>query len=111
MKSQADCIEALDVGMLARAGEVLRVLAHPARLRLLALLERQGPTPVLELAARAGLSQPAASQQLSVLRRKRLLAAERRGRQIWYSVRDPAVPAMLCCMRSQYGQAEPIRSK
>jgi len=69
------------------AGELLRVLAAPARLAILAELAEQ-PRFVHELVDRLGMSQPLVSQHLRVLRGARLVGVERRGREAVYSLAD-----------------------
>jgi ArsR family transcriptional regulator, zinc-responsive transcriptional repressor len=69
------------------AGELLRVLAAPARLAIVAELAEQ-PRFVHELVDRLGMSQPLVSQHLRVLRGARLVGVERRGREAVYSLAD-----------------------
>jgi ArsR family transcriptional regulator, zinc-responsive transcriptional repressor len=72
------------------AGELLRVLAAPARLAIVAELAEQ-PRFVHELVERLGMSQPLVSQHLRVLRGARLVGVERRGREAVYSLADQHV--------------------
>jgi ArsR family transcriptional regulator len=70
--------------------DVLRALAHPRRLQILHLLA-DGPVEVGTLAAELGISQPNASQHLSVMRQAGVVDAERAGREVRYRVSDPDV--------------------
>ncbi len=72
------------------AGELLRVLAAPARLAIVMELAEQ-PRFVHELVERLGLSQPLVSQHLRVLRGARLVGVERQGRGATYSLSDQHV--------------------
>jgi ArsR family transcriptional regulator, zinc-responsive transcriptional repressor len=72
------------------AGELLRVLAAPARLAIVTELAEQ-PRFVHELVERLGLSQPLVSQHLRVLRGARLVGVERHGREAAYSLADQHV--------------------
>ncbi len=72
------------------AGELLKVLAAPARLAIVVELAEQ-PRFVHELVERLGMSQPLVSQHLRVLRGARLVAVERRGREAFYSLADQHV--------------------
>ncbi|HEY0487792.1 MAG TPA: metalloregulator ArsR/SmtB family transcription factor [Mycobacteriales bacterium] len=74
----------------AAAGELLRALAAPLRLAVVAEL-RHGPRCVHELVDALGVPQPLVSQHLRVLRAARLVHAERRGREIAYSLSDDHV--------------------
>lgn len=72
------------------AGELLKVLAAPARLAIVTELAGQ-PRLVHELAGRLGMSQPLVSQHLRVLRGARLVGVERRGREAVYFLADQHV--------------------
>ena len=69
------------------AGELLKVLAAPARLAIVAELAEQ-PRFVHELVERLEMSQPLVSQHLRVLRGARLVGVERHGREAVYSLID-----------------------
>src|SRR5215208_4762610 len=67
-----------------------KALANPHRLELLDLLG-QGERSVEALAREANLSLANASAHLQVLRRARLVDAEKRGLYVVYRLRSPAV--------------------
>jgi DNA-binding transcriptional ArsR family regulator len=81
--------------------EFFRALAHPIRIRLLEELEA-GDRTVQELQEALGLDQPSVSQQLAVLRSKNLVAANKSGTSVRYSVRDPLVHKLLAVARSLF---------
>ena len=62
----------------------LRAIGDPKRVFILHELAAAGERTVLELAALLGLSQPLTSWHLHILKRARLVAPTRRGRQIVY---------------------------
>ena len=68
--------------------QLLKAVADPARLQLLALIRagEGGEACVCELTEALGLSQPTVSHHLKVLTDAGLLARERRGTWAWYSV-------------------------
>jgi ArsR family transcriptional regulator, arsenate/arsenite/antimonite-responsive transcriptional repressor len=76
----------------------LRVLADPARLRLLSLIQAQpgGEACVCNLIEPLGLSQPTVSHHLKVLTQAGLLDREQRGRWAYYRT----VPEPLAALRS-----------
>ena len=78
--------------------EVLKVLAHPARLELLHLIA-DGPMEVHALASAVGATQPNVSQHLAVLRAAGLVEPERHGREIRYRLTDPDVLRACSVMR------------
>ena len=69
------------------AAELLRALASPHRLAIVRELDG-GARCVHELVEALGVSQPLVSQHLRVLRAGHLVRAERRGREIAYSLTD-----------------------
>lgn len=74
---------------------IFKVLADPTRLRILTLLVADGGMCVHELCLRVGMSQPAVSHQLRVLRQARLVHGQRRGREIFYALDDHHVVGLL----------------
>jgi DNA-binding transcriptional ArsR family regulator len=70
--------------------EVCRTLSHPARIAILHLLA-DGPVSVNTLATELDISQPNASQHLSVMRAAGLVEAARDGREVIYRLADPEV--------------------
>jgi DNA-binding transcriptional ArsR family regulator len=72
------------------AGELLKVLAAPARLAIVLELAEQ-PRFVHELVDRLGMSQPLVSQHLRILRGARLVEVQRHGREAAYSLADQHV--------------------
>jgi ArsR family transcriptional regulator, zinc-responsive transcriptional repressor len=82
-------VSAAQQGYVA-AGDLLRVLAAPARLAIVVELANE-PLQVNELVERLELSQPLVSHHLRVLRGARLVAVERRGREATYSLVDQHV--------------------
>jgi DNA-binding transcriptional ArsR family regulator len=71
----------------------LDALAHPVRIRLVRTLAR-GPHSTIELARAWELSPPEVSRHLAALRRAGLLALERRGRYVHYTLDLAAVGSL-----------------
>jgi ArsR family transcriptional regulator len=69
-----------------RLAAALRVLADPARLRLLSLIgsDPEGEACVCDLTVPLGLSQPTVSHHLKVLTEAGLVGREQRGRWVYY---------------------------
>jgi len=80
---------------IARIGQAT---ASPSRLELLDLLA-QGPRTVDALARQAGQSVAATSHHLQVLRRARLVEAEKAGLYVTYSLADPQVGRFVLDLR------------
>lgn len=94
----SDAPEALDPGMLARAAKVLRVLAHPERLRLVDILLR-GPVAVGELARLIDRPQAVVSGHLNNMRAHGIVEGRRAGRHVHYVVINPNARTLLQCLR------------
>ena len=85
---------ALDAATARTVAETLQALTAPSRLLILARL-RQGPANVSGLADSVGMEQSAVSHQLRLLRHLGLVAGERHGRSITYSLYDDHVAELL----------------
>ena len=79
----------------------LKLLANPERLLLLCQLS-QGEFSVGELEEQLGIHQPTLSQQLGVLRKQQVVATRRDGKNIYYSIADPAVLEILVVLYRLY---------
>jgi ArsR family transcriptional regulator len=81
----------------AHLAEVLKAVAHPLRLRIVARL-CQGEAHVTALVAALGAAQPLVSQQLRILRAQGLVAATREDGHAFYRLAEPALRELVCCM-------------
>ncbi|MDW5317477.1 sulfite-sensing transcriptional repressor BigR [Rhizobium sp. PL01] len=71
----------------AQVADLLKTLAHPARLMLVCtLVEREHS--VSELEEKIDLRQPHLSQQLTVLRKADIVTTRREGKQIFYRLTE-----------------------
>ena len=84
-----------------RATSLLRVLSNEDRLLLLCQLA-QGEKCVGELEDLLDIRQPTLSQQLGVLRARKLVATRRRGKRIYYAVRDREALTVLHSLYAVY---------
>ena len=97
MSLDNDTTELKDDPMQAAAEDaaaMMRVLANPARLRLLCALV-PGPRTVGELEAVIGASQSYVSGQLARLRTQGFVACERDGRHQHYRLSDPRLTPVI----------------
>jgi DNA-binding transcriptional ArsR family regulator len=96
---------ALDLDKLRSAARqavgALRLLANEDRLLLLCQLS-QGEMCVGDLEEQLGIRQPTLSQQLGVLRNDGVVATRRQGKNIFYSVADPALLEILAVLYRLY---------
>ena len=73
---------------IAEATQLLRLLSNERRLLVLCLLLSNGEMSVGALAEAVGLSQPALSQHLALMRAEGLVATRREAQTIHYRVAD-----------------------
>ena len=74
--------------------EVLAVLGHPCRLRIIEEIG-SGERDVATLAELLGISHSGTSQHLSHLRAHRLVTERREGRRVFYKLANPALSKWL----------------
>ena len=89
----------LDPHVVASAADMIRVLGHPVRLRIVEALER-GECCVSELQDTVGQSQATVSQQLARMRAAGIVTCRRDGPNMRYTVADRRVLRILDCIRS-----------
>ena len=81
--------------VLEKTAEVFKVFGDKTRIRILAALS-EGEMCVCCLCDLLEMSQSAVSHQLSVLKAARLIKNRREGKQIYYSLDDAHIGAILC---------------
>ncbi|MEX1017441.1 MAG: metalloregulator ArsR/SmtB family transcription factor [Phycisphaeraceae bacterium] len=85
---------------LQQAVQVLRVIAHPLRVRLLERLERtQRPLSVTDLTHQLRQPQYAVSQHLTRMHLHGLLRRRQRGREVFYTIADEQIVDLLRWVR------------
>ena len=88
----------LDPRILSEAAEMVRVLGHPVRLRIVELLE-PGEQTVAQLQEGLDAPQALVSQQLARMRAAGIVSGRRCGSNVWYAIDDTRVVRMLDCLR------------
>lgn len=81
--------------MTADHDTLFRTLADPTRRAIFERLCREGDQTVGALTAQAGISQPAVSKHLGVLRQAGLVRPRHQGRQTHYSAEIGALAALV----------------
>jgi len=89
---------AVQVRLRARA-RILKAMAHPTRLFIVDELSR-GERCVCELTAMIGADMSTVSKHLSVLKNAGIVNYEKRGSQVFYSLRVPCVLDFFSCVES-----------
>lgn len=80
---------------------LFKALSHPARIRVLEILAAGGrPTGVAEILAATGIEPSLLSQHLAVLKRHRVVRADRVGNAVYYELAHPSVAELLVIART-----------
>lgn len=82
---------------VAVAAELLKAIADPTRMRILAALQATDELCVCDIAAAVGMSESAVSHQLRVLRSLNLVTPRKESRQVFYRLADDHVTSILRC--------------
>lgn len=105
MAGTAAVLEPKDYASMAESAraacELLRGLAHEARLMILCLLV-EGEKSVSELEAFLDMRQPTVSQQLARLRADRLVTARREGKTIYYALASEEAREIIAVLYALY---------
>ncbi len=88
----------IDPALLARAAEIIKMLGHPERLKIVEVLER-GEATVSEIQEAIGIPQAIVSQHLARMRGCNIVVARRDGSYVRYRVVEPKVHHILNCIR------------
>jgi DNA-binding transcriptional ArsR family regulator len=91
----------VDDERLERGARCLKTLAHPLRLKILAVIG-EGEATVGEILEATGTSQPNVSQHLGQMRDRGVLVARREANQVFYRVRDPKLFELLGMVRELF---------
>ncbi len=83
------------------ASEGLRAIAHQIRLSVLCHL-MQGPMCVQELMQATGTAQSNLSQHLTKMRLMGIVVNEKRGKQVYYAIANPAFEGLLAALQHIY---------
>lgn len=86
-----------------RAVRSLKVIAHPARLRILCVLGA-GEHTVQEIEKYVGVSQSTLSQHLSLLKDRGVLVSRREGNYSHYSISDPGYIRLFELIKEMFCQ-------
>lgn len=78
---------------------VVKALAHPSRLFIVDELSR-GERCVCELTEMVGADMSTVSKHLSVLKNAGIVQDEKRGSQVWYTLRVPCVMKFFDCVEA-----------
>jgi ArsR family transcriptional regulator, zinc-responsive transcriptional repressor len=92
----------LEYEVLEKAAECFRTLAHPHRLRIIEILLSREES-VGELAKACDIPSHMVSEHLRLLKDRGYLASERRGRNVFYMIAEPALAGLIDCIQGRFG--------
>ena len=87
----------LDQEKLEMAAGKLRAISHPVRIAILDMLH-DNTLNVTEIVERLKIEQAAASHHLNILKNKGVLASQRRGTKIYYSLKHQSLVEIIDCI-------------
>jgi len=82
------------------AASMLKAVAHPMRLSILQLLEREGKLAVNEICEKLSTEQSLTSHHLSNMKLKGILSCEREGQRVLYYLKITELSNLLRCMEA-----------
>ena len=91
-----------DTERIQRAADILKTVAHPARLGIIEILEA-GEQSVAQICKRLSAPQPYISHHLSLMKAKGILSSRRNGSRVLYWVANKNVIEVIHCVR-KHGQ-------
>lgn len=91
-------MKAQDLKILVNAVQVLKAVAHPVRLEIIALLEEGGALSVGQIQEHLGITQSMTSQHLAALKRVGILASQKQANVCHYSILNRNILKLLECI-------------
>jgi DNA-binding transcriptional ArsR family regulator len=95
----------LSVDQAQAMAEFFAVLSDPNRLRILSVLAQQ-ETCVQDLAGLTAMSESAVSHQLRTLRTSRLVRYHKRGRRVFYTLKDQHIQMLYQAVAEHLEESE-----
>jgi len=77
--------------MIIKPAEIFKVLSVDTRVNIVELLKTNGPLGVKDISEKLGITPPAVSQHLKILKLAGLVRSERKGYWIPYSINEEAM--------------------
>jgi DNA-binding transcriptional ArsR family regulator len=85
----------IDIESLENAAEILRAMGHPLRIAICHMLEGNKKMSVTEIYETLAIEQAIASHHLRILKDRKVLNAQRDGKNTFYSLRSADVTSLL----------------
>jgi len=88
----------LDAEKLEEVASKLRAVAHPMRVAIISMLDKNKQMNVTEIYKTLGIEQANASHHLNILKTKGVLASRRDGKQTFYSIKQDSIIRIVDCV-------------
>lgn len=88
----------LDIQKLEDAAGRLRAMAHPIRIAIITLLEKNTQLTVTEIYEKLKIEQATASHHLNILKNKGILDSKRDGKNTHYFLRHQVLGTIIECL-------------
>jgi DNA-binding transcriptional ArsR family regulator len=99
MPKRRQLVRTIGPEVLQRAAEIIKMLGHPERLKIVEVLE-SGEATVSDIQEQLDLPQAIVSQHLAKMRGNNIVAAQRDGVHVFYRITEPKVNHILRCIRT-----------
>jgi DNA-binding transcriptional ArsR family regulator len=90
--------EQIQADQLEHASEILRAMAHPVRIAILNMLDKNNKLTVTEIYEKLKLEQAPTSHHLGILKNKGILSSKRNGKNTYYFIKNENLTGMLECL-------------
>lgn len=84
---------------LEKAAFILKTIAHPTRLAVIGVLNKEGSLTVNDICKRVDCEQSLLSHHLTNMKLKGLLKAEKSGTSVYYSLKEKNLMGIIQCIQ------------
>jgi len=88
----------LDAEKLEEVASKLRAVAHPMRVAIISMLDKNKQMNVTQIYKKLGIEQATASHHLNILKTKGVLGSRRDGKQTFYSIKQDSIIRIVDCV-------------
>lgn len=88
----------LNTDKLEEVASKLRAVAHPMRVAIISMLDKNEQMNVTEIYKALDIEQATASHHLNILKTKGVLRSRREGKQTYYSIKQDSIIRIVDCV-------------
>ncbi|RUA30275.1 MAG: transcriptional regulator [Bacteroidetes bacterium] len=88
----------LNTDKLEEVASKLRAVAHPMRVAIISMLDKNKQMNVTEIYKALDIEQATASHHLNILKTKGVLRSRREGKQTYYSIKQDSIIRIVDCV-------------